>query len=93
MEAEEEERKMADDADDGGDDEKAAVPPKDDDPLSLSQFGERVAEQPRLLSSGTLKGYQLKGLEWLVSLYNSRMNGSALPAPPHRYPSPTGLLH
>ena len=38
--------------------------------LSLSQFGERIAEQPKLLSGGTLKGYQLKGLEWMVSLYN-----------------------
>ena len=36
---------------------------------------ERVSQQPRLLIGGTLKEYQLKGLQWMVSLYNNRLNG------------------
>ncbi|KAL0226533.1 hypothetical protein P9112_013857 [Eukaryota sp. TZLM1-RC] len=32
-------------------------------------------EQPQSLVFGTLKGYQLEGLKWLVSLYNNRLNG------------------
>lgn len=36
---------------------------------------ETVEEQPSILIGGKLKEYQLKGLEWLVSLYNNRLNG------------------
>jgi ATP-dependent helicase STH1/SNF2 len=36
---------------------------------------EKVAKQPSLLIGGTLKDYQLKGLQWMVSLYNNRLNG------------------
>ncbi|RUS16503.1 SNF2 family N-terminal domain-containing protein, partial [Endogone sp. FLAS-F59071] len=32
-------------------------------------------EQPDMLNGGTLKEYQLKGLQWMVSLYNNRLNG------------------
>ncbi|KAG9292072.1 hypothetical protein G9A89_017972 [Geosiphon pyriformis] len=32
-------------------------------------------EQPGLLNGGTLKEYQVKGLQWMVSLYNNRLNG------------------
>jgi hypothetical protein len=39
------------------------------------QIAEPITHQPRMLVGGTLKPYQLKGLEWLVSLYNNRMNG------------------
>ena len=28
-----------------------------------------------MLNGGTLKEYQLKGLQWMVSLYNNRLNG------------------
>lgn len=31
--------------------------------------------QPALLEGGTLKKYQLRGLQWLVSLYNNQLNG------------------
>lgn len=31
--------------------------------------------QPKMLSGGTLKDYQLNGLKWLVSLYNNGLNG------------------
>ena len=36
---------------------------------------EKVLKQPALLIGGTLKDYQLKGLQWMVSLYNNRLNG------------------
>jgi ATP-dependent helicase STH1/SNF2 len=36
---------------------------------------ERVTKQPALLIGGTLKDYQVKGLQWMVSLYNNRLNG------------------
>jgi SWI/SNF-related matrix-associated actin-dependent regulator of chromatin subfamily A protein 2/4 len=36
---------------------------------------ELVSEQPTHLVGGTLKGYQLQGLEWLVSLFNNNLNG------------------
>jgi hypothetical protein len=36
---------------------------------------EKVTRQPSLLIGGTLKDYQVKGLQWMVSLYNNRLNG------------------
>jgi SWI/SNF-related matrix-associated actin-dependent regulator of chromatin subfamily A protein 2/4 len=36
---------------------------------------ERVTKQSALLVGGTLKPYQIQGLEWLVSLYNNNLNG------------------
>jgi ATP-dependent helicase STH1/SNF2 len=36
---------------------------------------EAVTEQPLSLAGGKLKEYQIKGLEWLVSLYNNGLNG------------------
>ncbi|KAL1678736.1 SNF2 family N-terminal domain-containing protein [Schizophyllum commune] len=36
---------------------------------------EKITKQPSLLVGGTLKEYQLKGLQWMVSLYNNRLNG------------------
>ena len=36
---------------------------------------ERVTKQSALLVGGTLKPYQIQGLEWLVSLYNNHLNG------------------
>ncbi|CAG8520564.1 11124_t:CDS:10 [Diversispora eburnea] len=32
-------------------------------------------EQPKMLGGGVLKDYQVKGLQWMVSLYNNRLNG------------------
>ena len=40
--------------------------------------GERVSTQPALLtppSGGALREYQMVGLQWMVSLYNNRLNG------------------
>ncbi|CDS03051.1 hypothetical protein LRAMOSA00453 [Lichtheimia ramosa] len=31
--------------------------------------------QPNILVGGTLKDYQIKGLQWMVSLYNNHLNG------------------
>ena len=36
---------------------------------------EKIAVQPSILIGGTLKEYQLKGLQWMVSLYNNKLNG------------------
>ncbi|GAA5945416.1 hypothetical protein JCM10213_005973 [Rhodosporidiobolus nylandii] len=36
---------------------------------------EKVEKQPSILVGGELKAYQLKGLEWMVSLYNNHVNG------------------
>ncbi|CAL8093802.1 unnamed protein product [Calicophoron daubneyi] len=36
---------------------------------------EEVKEQSSILVHGRLKEYQLRGLEWLVSLYNNNLNG------------------
>lgn len=36
---------------------------------------EEIKEQPKLLEGGILKSYQLIGLQWLVSLYNNKLNG------------------
>ena len=36
---------------------------------------EKIEVQPQMLTGGQLKQYQLEGLEWMVSLFNSNMNG------------------
>jgi ATP-dependent helicase STH1/SNF2 len=36
---------------------------------------EEVTAQPSILVGGTLKEYQLKGLQWMISLYNNNLNG------------------
>jgi ATP-dependent helicase STH1/SNF2 len=36
---------------------------------------EDVTEQANMLVGGTLKEYQLKGLQWMLSLYNNNLNG------------------
>uniref|UniRef100_A0A667YGL3 SWI/SNF related BAF chromatin remodeling complex subunit ATPase 2 n=1 Tax=Myripristis murdjan TaxID=586833 RepID=A0A667YGL3_9TELE len=51
------------------------------EPSSQSYYGvahaviERVEKQSSLLINGTLKQYQIQGLEWMVSLYNNNLNG------------------
>ncbi|WFD05377.1 RSC chromatin remodeling complex ATPase component [Malassezia vespertilionis] len=39
------------------------------------RISEKVVEQPSILVGGKLKDYQMKGLQWMVSLYNNRLNG------------------
>ncbi|OTB07125.1 hypothetical protein M426DRAFT_20180 [Hypoxylon sp. CI-4A] len=36
---------------------------------------EEVTEQAHMLVGGTLKEYQVKGLQWMISLYNNNLNG------------------
>ncbi|KAL7158770.1 hypothetical protein ABFS83_02G165400 [Erythranthe nasuta] len=36
---------------------------------------ERVIRQPSTLRAGTLRDYQLVGLQWMLSLYNNKLNG------------------
>ncbi|KAH9906145.1 SNF2-family ATP dependent chromatin remodeling factor snf21 [Xylariomycetidae sp. FL2044] len=36
---------------------------------------EEVTEQAHILVGGTLKEYQIKGLQWMISLYNNNLNG------------------
>lgn len=36
---------------------------------------ESITEQPSIMVGGILKDYQIKGLQWMVSLYNNRLNG------------------
>lgn len=39
------------------------------------RVSEKITKQPSILVGGTLKEYQIKGLQWMVSLYNNRLNG------------------
>lgn len=39
------------------------------------KISEKIIEQPSILIGGKLKEYQIKGLQWMVSLYNNRLNG------------------
>ncbi|BCS20176.1 putative RSC complex subunit (Sth1) [Aspergillus puulaauensis] len=36
---------------------------------------EEITEQPNILVGGTLKEYQMRGLQWMISLYNNNLNG------------------
>ncbi|THC95532.1 hypothetical protein EYZ11_005004 [Aspergillus tanneri] len=36
---------------------------------------EDVTEQPNILVGGQLKEYQMRGLQWMISLYNNNLNG------------------
>ena len=36
---------------------------------------EEIKQQPSILVGGTLKEYQIKGLQWMVSLFNNHLNG------------------
>ncbi|CAA0832559.1 ATP-dependent helicase BRM, partial [Striga hermonthica] len=36
---------------------------------------EKVIRQPSMLRAGTLRDYQLVRLQWMLSLYNNKLNG------------------
>ena len=42
---------------------------------SAHQASEKFLVQPSLIVGGTMKPYQLVGLEWMVSLYNNKLSG------------------
>ncbi|CAN9365754.1 unnamed protein product [Alternaria sp. RS040] len=55
---------------------EAAEENKDD--VKTSDIGMtdlKSARQPKLVTGGTMRSYQLEGLEWMVSLYNNGING------------------
>ncbi|KAG2730887.1 hypothetical protein G9P44_006036 [Scheffersomyces stipitis] len=43
--------------------------------IDNSQSSEITTKQPDLISGGTLKDYQLDGLQWLITLYENGLNG------------------
>lgn len=53
----------------------------EDDEKKVDYYGvahriqETITEQPSILVGGRLKDYQVKGLQWMVSLYNNNLNG------------------
>ena len=36
---------------------------------------EKIARQPKMLTAGTLRDYQITSLQWMISLYNNKLNG------------------
>ena len=36
---------------------------------------EEIKTQPALMTGGSLKDYQIVGLQWMISLYNNNLNG------------------
>ncbi|KUJ12726.1 putative chromatin structure-remodeling complex subunit snf21 [Mollisia scopiformis] len=81
----EQQRKAAerygDNADDFIDDESDEDEEEEQDTRKIDYYAvahrikEEVNVQPSILVGGTLKEYQLKGLQWMISLYNNNLNG------------------
>ncbi|KAJ5350099.1 hypothetical protein N7541_007826 [Penicillium brevicompactum] len=58
------------------DDDTAANGKKKVDYYAVAhRIQEEVTTQPTMLKGGTLKEYQIKGLQWMISLYNNNLNG------------------
>ncbi|KAJ1746419.1 ATP-dependent DNA helicase Snf21, partial [Coemansia sp. RSA 990] len=64
---------LKENADMAGDDEVPQA--RDQYYMVAHRIHEHIPQQPSILVGGTLKEYQLRGLEWMVSLYNNRLNG------------------
>ena len=58
---------------DSEDEEKGG--PKVDYYQVAHRIKEDISKQPSLLVGGTLKEYQVKGLQWMISLFNNNLNG------------------
>jgi ATP-dependent helicase STH1/SNF2 len=63
----------ADEAEGSEDDEESGR--KVDYYAVAHRIKEEVTVQPSLLVGGTLKEYQIRGLQWMISLYNNNLNG------------------
>jgi len=64
-----------DDLDDDDDDDDEEDSRKVDYYQVAHRIQETISEQPGILVGGTLKEYQIKGLQWMISLYNNNLNG------------------
>ena len=64
---------MAEDTSDSEDEVEGG--PKVDYYAVAHRIKEEIKEQPDNLIGGTLKEYQIKGLQWMISLYNNNLNG------------------
>lgn len=63
------------DSEDEGDDELNRLKKRRNDYYTITHTISEKVKQPDMLIGGTLKPYQVEGLEWLVSLYNNNLNG------------------
>ncbi|KAI8637639.1 SNF2 family N-terminal domain-containing protein [Parasitella parasitica] len=61
--------------DDDDDDMTASDPDAKNDYFQVTHRIKEEVVQPDILIGGRLKDYQLKGLQWMVSLYNNHLNG------------------
>ncbi|CRG87113.1 ATP-dependent helicase STH1/SNF2 [Talaromyces islandicus] len=68
-----EEEEEEDEEDYGSDDEGGGR--KVDYYAVAHRIREEITTQPSILVGGTLKEYQIKGLQWMISLYNNNLNG------------------
>ncbi|KAI1617508.1 adenosinetriphosphatase [Exophiala viscosa] len=59
----------------GSDDEEGEGREKVDYYAVAHRIKEEVNVQPSILVGGTLKEYQIKGLQWMISLFNNNLNG------------------
>jgi len=73
--------RYGDNADDFHDDSEEDDEEEEQDTRKIDYYAvahrikEEVNVQPNILVGGTLKEYQLKGLQWMISLYNNNLNG------------------
>lgn len=58
-----------------GSDDEEGQGPKVDYYAVAHRVKEEITAQPNMLVGGTLKEYQLKGLQWMISLFNNNLNG------------------
>ncbi|KAH8794042.1 putative chromatin structure-remodeling complex subunit snf21 [Hyaloscypha finlandica] len=67
---------LMDDSEDDDEDDDDETSRKNIDYYAVAhRIKEEVNAQPSILVGGTLKEYQLKGLQWMISLYNNNLNG------------------
>ncbi|KAF2128619.1 hypothetical protein P153DRAFT_293104 [Dothidotthia symphoricarpi CBS 119687] len=70
------EEEPSEDSDDGGSEDGDRPGKKRTDYYEIAhRVKEEVTQQASNLVGGTLKEYQLKGLQWMISLYNNNLNG------------------
>lgn len=70
------EDKFEDEEAEGGDSEDEEGGGKKVDYYAVAhRIKEDIIEQPTILIGGILKEYQIRGLQWMISLYNNNLNG------------------